>query len=99
MWLSFVDLSISSYSKGHINATIQTDEGWWRFPRFYGNPAIDKISDSWMLLNRLCTLFKFPWVVGGDFNEVLFDDEKEGGAARNPRQFEAFRDALNHCDQ
>lgn len=34
----------------------------------------------------------------GDFNEMLYDNEKQGGVARNPRLSEAFRDVLNDCN-
>lgn len=38
-----------------------------------------------------------PWVVFGDFNEILYSYEKLGGAKREVRQMEAFRECLNKC--
>jgi hypothetical protein len=33
----------------------------------------------------------------GDFNEILVQDEKEGGAMRRERQMDGFRGALEDC--
>jgi hypothetical protein len=38
--------------------------------------------------------YNLPWVVLGDFYEILFNDEKEGGNLRPYRYMQAFRDAL-----
>ncbi|CAL1396677.1 unnamed protein product [Linum trigynum] len=35
-----------------------------------------------------------PWLCGGDFNEVLDSDEKEGGRAVNVAAMAAFKDCL-----
>jgi endonuclease/exonuclease/phosphatase family metal-dependent hydrolase len=36
-------------------------------------------------------------VVIGDFNEICFSHEKDGGNARPPRFMQAFREALDDC--
>jgi hypothetical protein len=37
-------------------------------------------------------------VVLGDFNEILFSHEKEGGNPRRQNCMQAFQDALTDCD-
>jgi hypothetical protein len=39
-----------------------------------------------------------PWIVMGDFNEIAFSHEKEGGNRRPQNYMRAFRDALADCD-
>ena len=34
----------------------------------------------------------------GDFNEILYNSEKEGGRPRTQRQLEAFHDVLAECE-
>ncbi|KAH6781790.1 hypothetical protein C2S51_007083 [Perilla frutescens var. frutescens] len=38
------------------------------------------------------------WLVGGDFNEILSDLEKEGGFVRARGQMNDFQEALDDCD-
>ena len=38
-----------------------------------------------------------PWVVMGDFNEVLQAHEHDGVGSRSQAQMDAFRDALDTC--
>jgi hypothetical protein len=39
-----------------------------------------------------------PWVMVGDFNEILYSHEKEGGSVRSQRCMQAFRDTLVDCN-
>jgi endonuclease/exonuclease/phosphatase family metal-dependent hydrolase len=36
-----------------------------------------------------------PWVILGDFNEILYSHQKEGGNPRSQHYMQAFRDAIN----
>ena len=38
-----------------------------------------------------------PWLCVGDFNEILYSHEKEGGAPRPVNMMQNFRDALVDC--
>jgi hypothetical protein len=40
----------------------------------------------------------FLWLALGDFNEILFNYEKEGGRPRSQQAMQGFHDALRHCD-
>lgn len=82
-WDSSTKFSIMSYSKGHIDTIISDVSKEWRFTRFYGNSRTEDQKDSWTILARLKILYHPPWIVGGDFNEIVFDDEKWGGNRRS----------------
>ena len=38
-----------------------------------------------------------PWLVAGDFNEILHADEKDGGAARTQLCMQVFNVTLSDC--
>jgi hypothetical protein len=39
-----------------------------------------------------------PWMCVGDFNEILYSFEKQGGATKSQAQMDKFRDALDFCN-
>lgn len=93
MWREPYAVTIHSYSDGHIDCTIKDELHWCRFTGFYGHPTIGLRYHSWQLLKRLASIHELkllPWLVGGDFNEILYDSEKAGGVSRAFNQISAF---------
>lgn len=52
---------------------------------------------SWELLAELATQSTIPWVCLGDFNEILFPTEKNGGSDRAEWQMTNFRNVVDAC--
>ncbi|XP_024021734.1 uncharacterized protein LOC112091706 [Morus notabilis] len=99
MWKEEVEVHIQSYSQSHIDCHVRFPHGvWWRFTGFYGNPSRSDRHHSWTLLLRLKSLSNLPWVVAGDFNEILFLSKKEGGNNRYYPSMNQFRDTVESCD-
>lgn len=77
LWDSSVNLHIRSFSHHHIDAEFHEDAGfWWRITGFYGYPEVARRHLSWSLLRQLHSLSTLPWMVFGDFNEIVSLDEK-----------------------
>ena len=38
-----------------------------------------------------------PWLCAGDFNEIIGQDEKLGGALRSHNQIQLFREVIDEC--
>lgn len=53
---------------------------------------------TWEALRSIKNVNPMPWLVVGDFNEILYNNEKEGGRPRTQRQLQAFHDSLAECD-
>lgn len=98
-WKSELNLAIRSSSTHHIDAEVGGigDSLHWRLTGFYGYPATEDTHLSWNLLRDLASESRLPWVCMGDFNELLYANEKEGGLIRPVRQMLAFRDAISDC--
>ncbi|KAH1047722.1 hypothetical protein J1N35_038506 [Gossypium stocksii] len=75
----------------------ENGEEEWRFTGFYGSPYVNNKSCSWNLLRKLGQYKNHPWLVSGDFNEIMYSFEKSGGILREESRMEAFREALEEC--
>jgi hypothetical protein len=89
---------VKSFSKYHIDSVIQEEDGLkWRFTGIYGEPKSEDRDNTWETLRYLNHQFQMPWLCSGDFNEILFSCEKEGGSHRVEANMHKFRSALEDC--
>jgi exonuclease III len=95
------ELNVTSFSVHTNYLDIRIDENTanaWRITGFYGEPSGERKHLSWDYLRDLHGMYALPWLVIGDFNEILSNSEKEGGNLRPQRCMQQFRDALTHCN-
>lgn len=92
-------MSLRSFSKYFIDVYVKENVGSpiWRWTRFYGSPYSRERERMWNLLCTLGTSQNLPWLVSGDFNEILFVHEKKGGFPRDERRMEEFQSVLKDC--
>ena len=90
-WKEDFPLEIETYSKDHIDTTINKNiEKEWRFTKFYEEPDTHKRHESWTKLRQLKTRGSAPWLYVGDFNEITRQSEKQGGRPRPHHQMQLF---------
>ena len=53
--------------------------------------------EAWDSLRNLNYNQQIPWLCVGDFNELLRQEEKLGGAVQNHGQMQQFRDVVDEC--
>lgn len=70
----------------------------FRATLFYGNPKVHLRKENWNLLRNLKDDRGIPWIVFGDFTEVLYAREMEGMRECSNTQMSQFREALQECD-
>ncbi|KAA3487155.1 reverse transcriptase [Gossypium australe] len=89
----------SSFSKWHIDTIVKEENVHeeWRFTGFYCSPYLKDKNLAWSMLKNLAQGYDYPWLVAGDFNEIMYSFEKRGGVPRDHRRMEAFRDTLEEC--
>ena len=53
-------------------------------------------AETWRLMRHLHARGTLPWLCLGDFNEILYSDEKRGGNPRQVTPMVAFQHTLLH---
>ena len=98
LWNSEVVVEVKSFSKHHIDAIVNFENGsFWRCTGVYGHPEAEQKHNTWTLLRRLASLSPLPWLCFGDFNEILLLNEKTGRNNRCVSAVNNFRAAVRDC--
>lgn len=71
--------------------------GSWHLTGFYGDPNTANRPKSWAKLQHFHGTSNPPWLVSGDFNEIMGLSEKEGGSFWPRPQMERFAKCVNGC--
>ncbi|XP_024041960.1 uncharacterized protein LOC127901861 [Citrus sinensis] len=61
----------------------------------YASPSPCKRRDLWSHLERLATTVQGPWLMGGDFNSIIYASEKRGGSSHRSGICGLFRTWLH----
>ena len=80
-----------------IEAQIEDMESkcdWW-FVGVYANSEDQVRKQQWKVLQARKRLWGDKWLIAGDFNDIVSNDEKWGGNWREEGSFKAFRDFIN----
>ncbi|XP_061998880.1 uncharacterized protein LOC133716172 [Rosa rugosa] len=70
----------------------------WRLTGFYGYSRTRERDSSWQLLRELSDLDSLPWIIIGDFNEILNNGEKIDEPLMAERQMRGFRETFGYGD-
>ncbi|KAL0006096.1 hypothetical protein SO802_013657 [Lithocarpus litseifolius] len=65
----------------HIMVKVRFSNATWVLSAVYASPRIAERQVLWNNLMKVADLHSLPWVIAGDFNEPLLDDDKFGGRA------------------
>lgn len=63
----------------------------------YGSLQRNSRKELWHSVESLTPDSVEPWLLLGDFNEILLEEEKLGGASFNPNSASLFLDLMNKC--
>lgn len=63
----------------------------------YGEPDHAKRKDTWQLIRSLSVASGLPWVLIGDMNNVLSQEDKKGGRPYPTWLLRGFQDVLDDC--
>ncbi|XP_019163182.1 PREDICTED: uncharacterized protein LOC109159537 [Ipomoea nil] len=96
LWNNIVEFAVTGYSSNHIDTEIRLDVGCpcWRFTGFYGYRERQRRREAWQLLRTLSARSQLPWVVMGDYNDLLDQFEKRGRVPHPGWLINGFREAV-----
>jgi hypothetical protein len=97
-WLQQYNVDLKGFNAHCIDVVVLSDGvAPWRVSFVYGKPCRDKCREFWNLLRRLHLQREGPWLVCGDFNKALCQEEHDGPNLRSEAQMELFRRCLDDC--
>ncbi|XP_019157158.1 PREDICTED: uncharacterized protein LOC109153730 [Ipomoea nil] len=97
-WRKNNSASLLGYSKNHVDVEVRAQNGkQWRMTCFHGHLDHSRTWESWGLLESLKAKSLLPWVVIGDFNNLLFQYEKRGGNPYPNHLLRGFGETLDGC--
>lgn len=86
-------------SKYHNDMQIKEEDSFeWRYTGVYGKSKTEETTKTWDMLRRLKAENDLPWLYSGDFTEILFHHEKDGGPMKPEFMLDNFKRALEDCD-
>ncbi|GKV09429.1 hypothetical protein SLEP1_g20934 [Rubroshorea leprosula] len=99
LWNPDIQLSLLSYSQNHIDMEVEgMGSSHWRFTSYYGHLERHNCKRSWLLLRDLAAQSALPWLISGDFNDLLHLDEKLGGTSQPNWMLHGFKEVVDACD-
>lgn len=73
-------------------------KGQWRLTGYYGFPERARRRNSWNLIRSLASSSNYPWVLIGDFNDLLNIRDKMGGSDHPNWCINGFREVITECN-
>lgn len=103
LWLLWdseqVELIELSSTEQEIHAIVSSTANYpWLLSAIYASPRLVERRLLWDNLETMAGLHSLPWVIAGDFNEVLMNGDKFGGNAVSISRALRFQDCLNVCN-
>ncbi|XP_074283735.1 uncharacterized protein LOC141608269 [Silene latifolia] len=93
-----VDILDISSQTIHANIIIRACQIAFRFTLVYGfNKPAERV-ELWHSLQRYRHMSQGPWMVGGDFNNLLYPNERLGGVEVTLADIKPFQDCLHYND-
>lgn len=97
MWKDSYQVVVLSSDKRIIDLKVTCGASSFFLSCVYGDPVMARRQEVWDRLTALGLLRDEAWLLAGDFNELLSNEEKSGGAVRSESSFWDFRNMVQNC--
>ena len=100
MWLFWdenLDIELLSIGEHHVDVMVkeQDKDLKWRGTFVYEEPRVQDRHLMWERMRMLKNKSSAPWMMIGDFNEVMWSFEHFSHTQRREKQMEDFREVLS----
>ncbi|XP_030958722.1 uncharacterized protein LOC115980633 [Quercus lobata] len=82
----------------HIEVKVRASNLSWIFSAIYASPRSEKGCILWNNLSKVADLHNKPWIMAGDFNKPLVQEDQFGGRGVSVNRSLAFKDCLDFCN-
>lgn len=79
----------------HVEVKVRPSNLTWIFSAIYASPRSEERHILWDNLSKVAELHNKPWVMAGDFNEPLIEEDKYGGRGVHVNHSLPFKDCLD----
>jgi hypothetical protein len=91
-----VNLEIKKFQFLHLKVNYPKSRPWF-FTAIYASPHENNRCSMWNDLKNIASNMKDPWLLAGDFNDILSINEKKGGAPASIRKCNLFKERVDAC--
>lgn len=82
----------------HVLVKVRSSNLSWFFTTIYASPRLRERYLLWNNLFAIANAHNMPWLMAGDFNELLSANDKLGGRPIIPSRANAFKECLDFCN-
>ncbi|XP_030924855.1 uncharacterized protein LOC115951891 [Quercus lobata] len=82
----------------HVLVKVRSSNLSWFFTAIYASPRLRERHFLWNNLSTIANTHNLPWLMAGDFNELLSTNDKLGGRPLIPSRVSAFKECLDFCN-
>ncbi|XP_030929600.1 uncharacterized protein LOC115955566 [Quercus lobata] len=82
----------------HASTKVHSSNLTWLISAIYASPRLSKRRILWNNLKNVAQLHNLPWLMLGDFNEVLCGEDKFRGNQVNLNRALEFKECLDECN-
>jgi len=93
-----VTLLASTDQEIHATIKVCSSNLTWLISAIYASPRLVERRILWSNLSKVANLHKLPWLLLGDFNEVLCREETFGGRQVNINRAMEFKECIDTCN-
>nr|XP_023924361.1 uncharacterized protein LOC112035761 [Quercus suber] len=93
-----VSFLVSTEQEIHATVKVKNSDHSWLFTVIYASPRSAERHILWNNLNKVADMHNMPWVLAGDFNEPLQEDDKFRGRLVSVNRSLLFKECLDKCN-